>query len=408
MWGSVAALCTFAGCSKMLETISLPEDSGPEASVPGVTVEEMARLLSELPIGREQVREVHDAVSASAGNGYDEEYTLRDLIATPGAGVGDAASKAEPRTYQRPLRDLLREALAATRAGADEWLDSLSGTDLQIYWPYSASWDGEGLPVVTFDPGDFAVENVGYALQADGSVAEVTVNEAMAASRPVWVVNRNSDADFTSLELLRRQDPSWGNGGGDILVRSGAGGKDFKTLILRSFRANRQFDSWFCGASEFFVKVGAVEDFWASTEAELRLYQPSVTDFMIVVRRDQVEQDLPFNAVLVSEWTGQLSNCAFMVIEDDGGTRTTWKCSAVVKYSSKNYGFELEIPLNSRDDIVWRGALTSNYIERYSGSTGHFGDVDLVLDFICPEPASTHSPLSRNEGSLSLQSRPCK
>ena len=47
-------------------------------------------------------------------------------------------------------------------------------------------------------------------------------------------------------------------------------------------------DSWFAGASEFFVKIGSVEDFTAVTEAELQLYNPLVTDFMIVVKRNQV------------------------------------------------------------------------------------------------------------------------
>jgi hypothetical protein len=202
----------------------------------------------------------------------------------------------------------------------------------------------------------------------------------MASERPVWVVNRNSDADYRTLELRRREDPAWGSGGGDIVVKSDAG--DFRTLILRSFKANRQYDSWFCGASEFFVKIGAVEDFTAATEAELRLYEPSITDFMIVVRRKQVGESVPFNAILVSEWTQQLTSAAYMMLEDDGGTQTTWKCAAVVKYNSKSYGFELEIPLNSRDDIVWRGALTHAFIEKNSGQPIRFGDVELVLELI--------------------------
>jgi hypothetical protein len=130
------------------------------------------------------------------------------------------------------------------------------------------------------------------------------------------------------------------------------------------------------------VKVGSVENFKASTEAELRLYTPSVTDFMIVVRRKQVGQEIPFNAVLISEWTKALTNCALMIIEDDGGSRTTWKANAVVKVNSKSYGIELEIPLNSRDDVVWRGSLTRSYIEKYSGELGHFGDIDMVLELI--------------------------
>ena len=54
----------------------------------------------------------------------------------------------------------------------------------------------------------------------------------------------------------------------------------------------------------------------------------------------------------------------------------------MVKYNSRSYGFEIEIPLRSRDDIIWRGALTRSYIEKYNGITGHFGDVDLVLELI--------------------------
>jgi hypothetical protein len=126
--------------------------------------------------------------------------------------------------------------------------------------------------------------------------------------------------------------------------------------------------------------MGSVEDFRASTEAELRLYQPSVTDFMIVVRRNQVGEVIPFNAVLVSEWTEQLQSCAFMVTEDDGGTRTTWKAAATVKYNSKQYGIEVELPLNQRDDIVWRGSLTSRYFEKYNGDPVHFGGVDVTFE----------------------------
>ena len=70
------------------------------------------------------------------------------------------------------------------------------------------------------------------------------------------------------------------------------------------------------------------------------------------------------------------------MVEDDGGSQTSWKCSAMVKYNSKSYGFDLQIPLNSRDDIVWRGQLSRRYIEKYNGLVSHFGDVDLVLALI--------------------------
>lgn len=359
-----------------------------------ISLDEVAELLASVPIGTEQMTEVMDAASSSAGNGYDEEYRMRNLFEAPGTGVGEEAdaTKAGER-YQTPLRELLSQAVKrkfATKADDNPeealvYLDSLSASDVQIYWPYSENWDQESLPIITYDPGDQAEENEGYALQPDGSVKKVMVNENMAREGAVWVVNRNADAQHKTLEMFRREDPSWGQGGGDIVVRPAAtkaGEDDVKTLILRSFKVNRQFDSWFAGGAEFFVKVGAVENLNATTEAELRLYTPSITDFMVVVRRKEVGKELKLNTLLVSEWTGQLSDIALLCIEDDGGTRTSWKCSIVGKYNSKQYGFELEFPLNIRDDIVWRGSLTRASIEKFNGKEASFGDVKMVLELI--------------------------
>ena len=369
------------GCDKQKEEAPLLPEESPRSVV---MLEDVAQLLSTLPLGVEQMMEVQDATGASAGNGYDEEYRMRDLFVSPGRGVGEA-SETKAQKYGRPLRDLLREALATKASGtgigaSDGWLDSLALSDVQIYWPGASAWDGNQLPIITYDPGDGASQNEGYELLPDGSTRKVMVDEPLAAERPVWVVNRNSDADYKSLELLRREDPSWGQGGGGLIVKGEE--EELRTLVLRSFKALRQYDSWFCGASEFWIKIGAVEDFTAATEPELRLYQPSITDFMLVVRRNQVGLELPVQAILVSEWTQQLSSAAYMMLEDDGGSQTTWKCAAVVKYNSKSYGFELEIPLNSRDDIVWRGALTHAFIEKNSGQPIRFGDVELVLELI--------------------------
>ena len=390
LFGCLAGILSVAACKRPDPVENTPVNEEEKPLV--FTLDEVARLLAAVPIGTSQVAEVRDAVSESTGNGYDEEYPMRQVFEAPGTGVG-----AEPVTrveaYPEPLRDLLAAEVRrqyGTRAlDADAFLGALSESDVQIYWPFSEAFEGEEAPVITFDPGGEETKNIGWIRLEDGSLEEIVVDEDLAQIRPVWVINRNCDAEYQSLEMRRREDPDWGQGG-SILVRpkagsapaTRAGDRDFKTLVLRSFKANRQFDSWFSGGSEVFCKCGAVEDFSATTEAELRLYSPSITDFLIVVRRKQVGKVLDFNAVLVSEWTGMLDNCAFMMTEDDGGTMTTWKCSAMVKYNSKSYGFEIELPLRTRDDIIWRGALTRTYIERNNGVTGHFGDVDLVLELI--------------------------
>ena len=398
-----------------------------------VELELVARILSEVPLQADHLKEVREAVLASSSNGYDEEYTMKDLFEQPGRGVGDErlATRGTSRSsYDNPLKDVIsrhvRSSVAtkasvaagslpvsrsssttmsasATTFDPDEFLAALSSSDIQIYWPFSENWDGSQMPVITFDPEDGADVNMGFRLviNDDGSrsVEEIIVDEELAKGEPVWVVNRNSDAEHTTLELLRREDPNWGEGGGTIIVkpqtrseaalsehtktgqpRTGTTGA--KSLVLKDFTMQRHYDTWFAGASEFFVKVGAVDDFTAATEAELQMYNPLVTDFMIVVKRNQLGKPQKSDILLVSDWNEQMSHCAFMITEDDGGTRTEWKCTALVRIKSMSYGVELNLPFNTRDDIVWRGQLAQRWLEANSSMTGSFGNVDLTFELV--------------------------
>jgi len=347
---------------------------------------EVARILSSLPIGEGQMKEVRDAVGASSGNGYDEEYMMRDLLRVPGAGVGDPSGKAAANNYEKPLRELITEYLeaqAASRAegGADDvqaWLDSMEESDIQIYWPYSADWDGSTLPVITWDPGYGADSNYGYELErgSDGRLNvrdSVVVTEALASSRPVWVINRNDDSAFTPLDLYARSrsaaSPS----------AAKASSPSMRTLYIKSFKMLRNYDSWFGGASEFRIQCGAANGFKASTEAELKNYKPSITDFTLVVKRGQLGQELQLDALMMTDFSSAMEKMAFLVTEDDGGTRTNWKCSAVVKYNSRSYGFEMDIPYNEKDDIVWRGQLASTFFQSEDTVSGRFGDVVITF-----------------------------
>ena len=390
-----------------------------------VELELVARILSEVPLQADHLREVREAVLASSTNGYDEEYTMRDLFEDPGRGVGDVSAptrSAARSSYANPLRDIISSHVrnsVPTKSSSgfpndpDEFLAALSSSDIQIYWPFSENWNGSQMPVITFDPEDGADANMGFRLviNDDGSrsVEEIIVDEELAKGEPVWVVNRNSDAEHTTLELLRREDPNWGEGGGTIIVkpqtRSDAtlslqagtgqskslqagtgqprtGTTGAKSLVLKDFTMQRHYDTWFAGASEFFVKIGAVDDFTAATEAELQMYNPLVTDFMIVVKRNQLGKPQKSDILLVSDWNEQMSHCAFMITEDDGGTRTEWKCTALVRIKSMSYGVELNLPFNTRDDIVWRGQLAQRWLEANSSMTGSFGNVDLTFELV--------------------------
>lgn len=380
---SVAIVCS--ACSKAGG--NAVENNG-NAGNPPVTKEDVARLLSSGGLTEEHLHEVHNAVSASSDNGYDDEYTMRNIFGCPGAGVGDDKVKSAPAPaeYANPLRELFREHFSRrTKAGngtsAEELLDYLQNSDIQIFWPESEGWDGVTMPVITFDPMDGSVSNKGWIYE-DGAIKEINVSEETALERPVWVINSNDDAGYQTLEILLKNNPSW-NDGGQIFP----GGKSdtkaetdkTRTLVMKDFTMLRNYDNWFRGASEFFFKIGGVESFKASTQAELKLYNPSVTDFMLVVKRKEVGQAQKLNTVLISEWTDKLESCAFMVTEDDGGEITSWNCSAVVKWDSKSYGFDITLPYHSNDDIVWRGQLTRKYLENNNDVSGRFGDTAITF-----------------------------
>ena len=389
---AVAAAFLMSSC----ETVQIDDER--DVRTYAVRLEEVAEILSMLPLETAQLNEVYEAVTSSSDNGYDEEYTMKNLFQRPGAGVGDIDVRSSG-SYQEPLRDLIEDYLysmqnvksTSPEKDPEEFLSALMESDVQIYWPFSEEWDGETMPVITYDPEDGSEVNVGYRLCVDDDgfrrVEEVIVDEAMADEVPVWVVNRNSDAGFTTLEMLRREDPEWGEGGGNIIVRPKTdpdvkSGESYKVLVLRDFKVNRNYDTWFAGASEFFVKIGYLEDFTAMTEAEMRLYNPMITDFMIVVRRSQVGVPQNFNAVLMTDWSEDIEWCAFQITEDDGGTRTEWSTKAKVFVEGKSYGFEINIPLNSRDDVVWRGRLDYKWFDQLSGTSGSFGDVELVFEVL--------------------------
>ena len=343
----------------------------------GIELKDVASVLADAPLQSFHLSEVYEAVKASSDNGYDEEYIMKNIFEKPGVGVGGMVTKSK---FENPLKDLIAQQLNSgnhTKAtgGMDPetFMQILTDSDIQIYWPYSDRWDGTTFPVITFDPENGADTNVGYEMvvSQDGSrsVKEVMVDEEMAMRRPVWIVNRNSDAGFTPLNSVSLSvSPQ---------TKADANGR---SLLLKEVLANRNYDNFFAGASEFWVKIGAVEDFTAVTEAEMYLYNPSVTDFMVVMKRGQIGKPVPMNVLLVSNWTDQMVNSAFMITEDDGGTRTEWECTALVRVASKSYGVEMKMPLNSRDDIVWRGQLASKWLEANSGKPGCFGDLEITFD----------------------------
>jgi len=382
---AAASAIFLCSCSKESKT----EETYTNADKLELTKEGLAKMFAEIPLSEIHLQEVHEAASASSGNGFDEEYMMKDLLSSPGAGVGDSkGTKAlKSEKYESPLKNLISDYLKSkypsTKAGVEveEVLEKLSESGYQIYWPYSEDWDGKTFPIITFDPGYGAESNYGYKLVFDGEgrrerIDTVIVNEALAMKEPVWVINNNDDSAFTPLELIKKTRSSCSEQAHINTVETGREATS-RMLMLKSFTMLRHYDSWFGGASEFFVKCGSVNGFTAATEAELKLYSPSVTDMMIVVKRKYKGKPVDFNSIIMTSFTNQLDQLVFLITEDDGGTTTSWKCSAVVKVASKSYGFDVDIPYHDKDDIVWRGQLSASFFQSEDIVKGRFGDVEV-------------------------------
>ena len=343
-----------------------------------LTPESVARMLSEIPITIEQVREVHQGTAASSANGYDEEYTFSDMLSCPGRGVGDDLSGTRSEGLSPGS---LGQMVSYHIAGSAETRSSglvgeLASSGLQIYWPYSEDWDGTTMPVITFCPEMALDSNVGFVREelpgGQWIVREIVVDEAYAMKRPVWVVNRNEDAGAMTPQILSKTRPD------RVETRAVS---DLKTLRIKEFKAHVQYDPWLSGGSEFFIKCGSIKAFTATVASDLSHYTPEITDLMIKVKRKQVGTAMRLNTVLVSEWSPQLSECVFLIHEDDGGKSTTWKASGEVKIKSKAYGFSVELPYHRNDDIVWRGKLSSTYFEKYNGIANRYGDTSITFTF---------------------------
>ena len=342
-----------------------PTGTSLSANTLSVTPESVARMLSEIPISIDQVREVFQGVEVSSDNGYDEEYTFGDMLSITSRGASVS------------LGQMISDHVAGSSATRSTgFVEELASSRLQIYWPYSDSWDKRSMPVITFIPKEDKDSNIAFCREMlpDGTpvVKELMVDESYAMEHPVWVVNWNEDAGAITPQMLEKLRPE---------MTATRAYSDFKTLRLKEFKAHRQYDSWLSGGSEFYIKCGSLKAFTADVVSDLKLYDPEITDLMIKVKRSQVGKALRYNAILVSDWSDQLSECAFLIHEDDGGKMTTWQSSGSVKIKSKSYGFEVEIPYHRNDDIVWRGKLSSNYFQKYNGISSRLGDISATFTF---------------------------
>lgn len=153
-----------------------------------VSNEEIAKALIYLHPDKEICNEVYAAVSEAVSYGLDESYYFAEVFGTEDKIVKSSKVK---RSLQAKLNTLsddnsIKELFMAALS------DENYVNHYQIYWPYSANWDGKEQPTITFQetPNTPQDENVGYRIE-DDKIVEVTVNEEYSRKHPVWIINYN-------------------------------------------------------------------------------------------------------------------------------------------------------------------------------------------------------------------------
>ena len=208
---TAALLCAFAlaSCDEMR-----PFNPNPDQGL--FSLSDVAKILSDLPLESEHLDEVYDAVSASSGHGYDEEYRLTDLFEAPGAGVGDSPQTRATKAggYTMPLRELFANYLTdkyGTKAGAadvERYINALSDSDMQIYWPYSEEWNGKdsfenGIAIVNVRSGrkSYAVCSFNSETDSKPKIKKVFGVEPFLGIEKVFVVPAYMDNDVSDADL---------------------------------------------------------------------------------------------------------------------------------------------------------------------------------------------------------------
>ena len=167
-----ATLFLFFSCDDVSREEMLSSNGNTDSEmILQVTPESVARMLSNLPLTLAQISEVKKAVDASSANGYDEEYPFSLVFSSPGTGVGEEPSTTKAAEEPLSLGNLIRQRVSGSVTRSDDFIGELASSDLQIYWPYSDSWDEKSAPVITFVPSDGRESNVGFYSETlqDGS-----------------------------------------------------------------------------------------------------------------------------------------------------------------------------------------------------------------------------------------------
>lgn len=355
LWcAAMVCIFTVASCSNE-DLESLPQENRvleTKSMISEVELSTVAQLLASIEIDQAIMDEVKEGVDQSQKYGLDEEYRFADM-------TKPELSKVRRSTQMLSLIQKMNDKLetqsgslrsSMTKAG---FFENISDNDLQVYWPYSANWNGTDNPIVLYGIENDKLACIPVSL-ADGSLRmdTISVTTEFLKENTVWVISKN---DIPYDELPDFENGEFVNKDGVFYYSKYATDKLTKNrakqpgVYIGAINTLESHEGTLAGGPEFdltWCHAGPTIDINAAPVGYVNKYRVTFT-------KKEVGQPKQIDYPIQPTWkTTQITN-ALLIYESDGGKNKVGTRTLTYKaLSGKMYSVPVQYSYEANDDNV--------------------------------------------------------
>ncbi|HBX46342.1 hypothetical protein [Limibacterium fermenti] len=363
----IMALVIFSACEKneaeeviqnktAEKTVNLPEES---------RLASIAKLISEIDVSIDMIKEINSGVTKSLEKGYDEDMPFTEILSPVVYPETTTRSDVGQNLFGKALLEKFN-TLSGTRSTnfVTDLFDQLKEEGINLYWPYSDNWDGETMPVITFDPENEQDWNYAYTFSSFQSTTrkalpptQMIVDEEYAIDSPVWVINETErvqeEWDIINPDISLEIDKPVA--GVINNTPSTPSSTNVYSVYLGTLKISRQFDSWFRGGSEIIIQAGAPKNFEIKDNGNLTSLAMNTSYKKFYVSRKDIKKGIvhSLNYLIVGDWQDPLNEIGVMLHEEDPGSaikEMNVKVSA--EYKKVKGEFEIKFDMKKGDELI--------------------------------------------------------
>lgn len=363
LFGTILVFLFFMSCSSENDFLSESSVLTKSAQNAEVELDSVVDLLVEMDLDVDLMKEVKQVVDHSIYYGQDETCRFKDLLLPESSKIFRTSA---PSSLMQRLGERINSFQHSLTK--ENLFDYLSRNNIQIYWPYSESWDMKNTPVITSYCEDGRGWSYGYKVTRRNETVQIDtiiVDSNYLKNNTVWVVNQNK----TSYEEL----PNFENG---EYIKNGT------LFFSEAFKKNQKAVSGYgmAGQSVFigYINCLRTHDGGLAGGPELRFIwghigftgTGAINTYNIKLTKNEIGKSKDINVCIQPAWSSMdLTNC-LVILEKDGG-----KDKTLTRMLTRSFGNEstvpVTIPYEANDDFLFDQILDRNAI--FSDKNKPFG-----------------------------------